>query len=302
MANKVFVRGFDFGTTQQGVKDHCESAGPIQDVEFFGKGSAVVTYETEQAAEVAVATLHETKLAGNVRYIEVKMDEGKKKKSGGGTSPSSKKRKGEALNKDKVFVRGFEFDTTEEDLEAHFGTVGPITKVQWVTKGSVIITYDSTEAADKAVASLDKSIIPGKDRYMDVKIDEQNPKGSNGSKGNDMAAMKAWFLKAMMGGGYPGGGKTKSKKASGPSGPDLPRERISIAPASGKVDCWNKKWGWIRPEEKPSHAKASNHSGKIYVHVNDLVGIDSLTRGSKVTFHIYADENGLGAEEVELEE
>lgn len=296
MANKIFVRGFDFGTTEQGVRDHCASAGNIESVEFFGKGSAVVTYATDSAAQDAISTLHKTTLPGNVRYIEVKLDEGAKEKGEG-----SKKRKGggEPVNRAKVFIRGFDFDTTDEDLNAHFGTVGEITKITWLTKGSVVLTYGTTEAAAQAVTSLDKSTIPGKQRYMDVKIDDEGAKSSKAMKnGPDMAAMQAWFMTQMgMGGGK---GKKKKKKAKGASGPDLPRERVSTVPVSGKVLMWNKNWGWIRPSSSPTHDKASKHDGKIYVHVNDLVGLESLEKDNEVSFHIYADENGLGAEEVEL--
>lgn len=303
MANKVFVRGFDFGTTEEKVQEHCAAVGPIESVEFFGKGSAVVTYATETAAQDAIATLHKTTLVGNTRYIEVKLDEGsdKEKKKNKG-SKKRKKGDGEAVvNRGKVFVRGFDFDTTDEDLKAHFETVGEIKKITWLTKGSVVLTYGTTEDADQAVTSLDKSTIPGKDRYMDVKIDDENATKTKGmTKANmlNMAMLNPWFLSQWGLGGKPG--KSKPKKSPGPSGPDLPRKRVTTVPVSGKVVVWNKKWGWIKPEEKPSHEKASKHEGKIYVHANDLIGTDVLEKGKEVTFHIYADDNGLGAEEVKL--
>lgn len=76
MSNKVFVRGFDFGTTESQVQAHCESCGVVESVELFGKGSAVVTYSTEDAAQSAIATLDKSKIEGNSRYVEVKLDEG----------------------------------------------------------------------------------------------------------------------------------------------------------------------------------------------------------------------------------
>merc|ERR1712110_312614 len=86
------------------------------------------------------------------------------------------------------------------------------------------------------------------------------------------------------------------------TGPDLPRERISTDPVSGEVLEWRSGaggFGWIKPDEPVDHKDAGRHSSKIYVHSKDLPeGVTSLEKGAKVRFQLYADADGLGAEEV----
>ena len=67
-----------------------------------------------------------------------------------------------------VFVRGFDFGTTDEDFEAHMSGAGSIEKVKWVTKGSAEVTYSSPEEAAAAVEQLHKTTIEGNKRFMDV--------------------------------------------------------------------------------------------------------------------------------------
>eukprot|EP00451_Oxyrrhis_marina_P001927 CAMPEP_0204272910 /NCGR_PEP_ID=MMETSP0468-20130131/22355_1 /ASSEMBLY_ACC=CAM_ASM_000383 /TAXON_ID=2969 /ORGANISM="Oxyrrhis marina" /LENGTH=90 /DNA_ID=CAMNT_0051248817 /DNA_START=93 /DNA_END=365 /DNA_ORIENTATION=- len=76
--NAVFVRGFDFGTTEDQIRSHCGSAGAITSVKFQGKGSAVVSYSSMAEASAACSSLPNTTIPGNSRYIEVKLDEGKR--------------------------------------------------------------------------------------------------------------------------------------------------------------------------------------------------------------------------------
>ena len=47
-----------------------------------------------------------------------------------------------------------------------------------------------------------------------------------------------------------------------------------------------------------NHADARKHQGKIYAHEDDLVDFIKLKPGQQVLFHVYADADGLGAEEV----
>mmetsp|Transcript_106304 Transcript_106304/g.300626 ORF Transcript_106304/g.300626 Transcript_106304/m.300626 type:complete len:232 (-) Transcript_106304:110-805(-) len=88
-------------------------------------------------------------------------------------------------------------------------------------------------------------------------------------------------------------------KARGPSGPSLPRTRITQAPVTGEVVEWRGKYGWIKPTipiENP--AAKPGHKGNIYVSMSDLVGVESLTLGNLCQFHVFQDPSGLGAEEV----
>jgi len=67
-----------------------------------------------------------------------------------------------------VFVRGFDFGTTDEQITAHMSSVGTIEKIDWFSKGSAEVTYNDPAAAALAVTQLQKSTIPGNTRFIDV--------------------------------------------------------------------------------------------------------------------------------------
>eukprot|EP00927_Polykrikos_kofoidii_P022463 TRINITY_DN2094_c2_g1_i4.p1 TRINITY_DN2094_c2_g1~~TRINITY_DN2094_c2_g1_i4.p1 ORF type:complete len:787 (+),score=146.27 TRINITY_DN2094_c2_g1_i4:166-2526(+) len=92
-------------------------------------------------------------------------------------------------------------------------------------------------------------------------------------------------------------GKVASVTMSGPpGGPDLPRLRVSTEPVNGRVLVWKGKFGWIRPAQAIDHPSAMAHKGHIYVHENDIVDGRPLWPGQSVSFHVYSDKTGLGAE------
>merc|ERR1740121_364207 len=82
--------------------------------------------------------------------------------------------------------------------------------------------------------------------------------------------------------------------------PDLKRERITTAPITGEVTKWVKdKFGWIKPHAPIDHPNAKKNKGKIFVSVKDLADPSALLKeGAYVSFQVYSDESGLGAEEV----
>eukprot|EP00928_Gymnodinium_smaydae_P022486 TRINITY_DN1886_c0_g2_i1.p2 TRINITY_DN1886_c0_g2~~TRINITY_DN1886_c0_g2_i1.p2 ORF type:complete len:175 (-),score=64.03 TRINITY_DN1886_c0_g2_i1:215-739(-) len=128
-----------------------------------------------------------------------------------------------------------------------------------------------------------------------------------GGKGFDKGWGKGWeggkgkfddWGKGKFGGKDGGKGKGKGKKARGPSGPELPRTRISKEPVTGEVVKWMGKYGFIKPTIAVEHEKAAKHQGNIYCSSSDLVGgVTELTVGSLCQFHIFEDAGGLGAEE-----
>mmetsp|Transcript_22296 Transcript_22296/g.56789 ORF Transcript_22296/g.56789 Transcript_22296/m.56789 type:complete len:369 (-) Transcript_22296:163-1269(-) len=87
-----------------------------------------------------------------------------------------------------------------------------------------------------------------------------------------------------------------------PSGPDLPREPLpdgqSESKVSGEVLQWKGSHGWVKTNEPVEHEMALRRGGKVYVAKQDLVGAEALEEGDKVTFKLYVDASGLGAEEV----
>merc|ERR1712106_140243 len=78
----VFVNGFNYGTDEEAVKKHFVAVGAIKDLQFQGRGAAVITYKKSSAATRAVNDLHETTLEGQSRYMVVKMDDPDRERKG----------------------------------------------------------------------------------------------------------------------------------------------------------------------------------------------------------------------------
>eukprot|EP00927_Polykrikos_kofoidii_P024047 TRINITY_DN2194_c0_g1_i1.p1 TRINITY_DN2194_c0_g1~~TRINITY_DN2194_c0_g1_i1.p1 ORF type:complete len:195 (-),score=32.51 TRINITY_DN2194_c0_g1_i1:56-640(-) len=130
--------------------------------------------------------------------------------------------------------------------------------------------------------------------------------GGFGKSGfNPMGMMYGWGGCGMGAQCFNGFGKGKGKKGKGkgkgkrgPSGPHLARERITQEPVTGEVSEWKGKYGWINPTVPVEHEKAARHKGQVFVSMTDLVGgAQELTPGSLCQFHVFIDDNGIGAEE-----
>jgi len=67
---RVFVIGFDIGTTDEQFEGHMSQAGPIHTVHWVSKCKAIVVYKKKASAAKAAA-LNETVIDGNERYITV---------------------------------------------------------------------------------------------------------------------------------------------------------------------------------------------------------------------------------------
>merc|ERR1719215_54192 len=161
----VFVNGFDFGTTQEDLEAHMGEAGTVVSVEMK-KGSAVVTYSSGMEAQKAVSQLNKSTVAGNSRFIDVQLD----KKSMPPTA-GMKRSFGDSSWEEgspKVFVKGFDFDTTDEQLWEHMGKVGTVTEVHWVSKGSANVVFSSASEATAAIKQLDHTTMAGNSRFIDV--------------------------------------------------------------------------------------------------------------------------------------
>lgn len=109
-----------------------------------------------------------------------------------------------------------------------------------------------------------------------------------------MMGMMQANMMAMMGmaasGGMGGGAIMDGPKDSGT------RERVSTAKVSGMVEEWKGNFGWIKPSTPFEHPKANKHKGKIFLAKKDAPA--DVKAGNALTFHVYADNDGLGAEDV----
>eukprot|EP00913_Durusdinium_trenchii_P017791 g16717.t1 len=96
---------------------------------------------------------------------------------------------------------------------------------------------------------------------------------------------------------WPGRGFLGKGKSKRPTGPHLPRTRVSSEPMRGEVLEWKSKFGWIKAHSSIDHPLLEKHRGKIYVNVIDLLNRDSLAPGDTCEFQLFSDVSGLGAEE-----
>mmetsp|Transcript_88875 Transcript_88875/g.153944 ORF Transcript_88875/g.153944 Transcript_88875/m.153944 type:complete len:292 (+) Transcript_88875:67-942(+) len=193
-STKVLVKGFDFDTTDEQFQSHMSQVGTIEEIFWHNKGSANVVYSSAEEATAAIKDLHGTTIKGNTRFIDViiggdrAFDRAAKRFKGGGKGwepipvwkgkggagkGKGKGKKGDHSDEDpanggRVFVRGFDFGTSDEQLQSHMSKVGPIHTIHWVNKGNAVVVYKSKMAATKAVNTLNESTIPGNSRYINV--------------------------------------------------------------------------------------------------------------------------------------
>jgi len=246
----VFVRGFDFGTTDEQLEAHMSSVGAPEEVKWITKGSAEVTYRSAGEAAAAVEQLNNTTIEGNSRFIDVLLakedgDRPTKRLNSGG------KGRGNGAGSCGVFVRGFDFGTTDEQLEAHMSSVGTLEELKWITKGSAEVTYSSAGEAAAAVEQLQQTTIEGNSRFIDVllaKQDGDRPTKSfrSGGKGGGNGQ---WVLMETLqsafgsggksfgkGGGFGSGGKSFGKGGGGgKSGQKGGKHKNDDPPGSGRV-------------------------------------------------------------------
>lgn len=56
------------------------------------------------------------------------------------------------------------------------------------------------------------------------------------------------------------------------------------------------QYGWLKVHGDVNHPQADKHGGHIYVHKQDIINNHLLSAGTPVTFFLYADGKGIGAE------
>lgn len=92
--------------------------------------------------------------------------------------------------------------------------------------------------------------------------------------------------------------------------PSVPPGTLSLQPGSrggfqchcrGRVSSMLSHYGWITAFGIIDHPLAAKHCGRIYVHKKDIVCGHSLTDGDEVSFYLYVDNVGLGAEACRVE-
>jgi len=69
-----------------------------------------------------------------------------------------------------VLVRGFDFGSTIEQINAHMSRAGTVEEVKFVDVGACTVTYSTVAEAQVAVMHLQQTIIAGNTRYIDVAL------------------------------------------------------------------------------------------------------------------------------------
>jgi len=68
----------------------------------------------------------------------------------------------------------------------------------------------------------------------------------------------------------------------------------------GQVLFMLNHYGWLKVDGQIDHPLASNHKGRIYLQSKDILKGQTLKAGDTVSFYLYADDAGLGAEACQL--
>lgn len=102
--------------------------------------------------------------------------------------------------------------------------------------------------------------------------------------------------------GFKGGWKGYGKGTpccGGGMGMPLTRERITQDMVTGTILDWKDRYGWVNLHEPVDHPQATRNSGRVYLNMKDWQQPDSPpAEGTLIQMHVYADQSGLGAEEV----
>mmetsp|Transcript_98453 Transcript_98453/g.211034 ORF Transcript_98453/g.211034 Transcript_98453/m.211034 type:complete len:213 (+) Transcript_98453:68-706(+) len=160
-----------------------------------------------------------------------------------------------------VFVDGFDFGTPESTIEDHFKSVGHVTGVRLLGKGSAVVTFDQGNDADRAVSELDRSTMEGNQRYIFVKLDGKGKgKGEGKSKGK---------------------GKRKGSDSYGDFGGSNSRGYGELQEGTVATFFEDKGFGFITPDDG---------GDDVFIHVKELVNCEALSQGEVVTFDVKWDD------------
>lgn len=92
----------------------------------------------------------------------------------------------------KLFVRPFGFEVTQEDVEAHFGDVGPLIEVQMM-RGYAFITYENPEDAARALDTLANTELGGQALQIEfAKERKEDTRGQFRVKVSNLPDGTAW--------------------------------------------------------------------------------------------------------------
>lgn len=165
----VFIKNLDRSIDNKAMYDTFSAFGNIlsckvaQDENGVSRGYGFVHFETEEAAKKSIEKVNGMLLNGKKVFV--------------GRFIPRKEREKELGEKSKLFtnvyVKNFGEEFTEEDLKKLFEKFGHITSFKVMTKedgkskGFGFVSFDSTDAAEAAVAEMNgQELIEGKPLYV----------------------------------------------------------------------------------------------------------------------------------------
>jgi len=169
---------------------------------------------------------------------------------------------------------------------------------EWAKRAWAGKVCSAKQAAEQSAAEFALAAIE-EDETLMARAAKSRPvaegKGKGSGKGKGKGKMDLGALQEAM--------MPWLNKAARASGPELEREEIGQDFVMGEVIEWRPggNFGWLKPDV-PSDDKAARKDGKVYAHKQDLVGCDSdsLAAGTRVSFVLYSDQAGLGAQKISL--
>jgi len=99
---------------------------------------------------------------------------------------------------------------------------------------------------------------------------------------------------------HSGGGGSASSSTKPALQPGLRGERTCLC--SGTLQETKGHYGWIIPSQKIDHTDSRKHRGGIYLDTRDIRPGSPLRKGDDVSFYVFVDKGGLGAEDVRLKD
>ncbi|KAF0710150.1 Aste57867_5601 [Aphanomyces stellatus] len=164
----LWVGNLPFTATADQLRARFESFGaiasltlPLDPASGRPSGRANVLFESPNAAADAMRALNNQDFGD--RPMRIKLTQVVAPPSVSGAAPTA-----------AIWVGGLPFGATERDVRDRFGTVGPITSVVFGVhkdsgkrNGSCVIMYETTEAAETALVSLNETMF--QKRYVRVK-------------------------------------------------------------------------------------------------------------------------------------
>lgn len=168
-----------------------------------------------------------------------------------------------------VFVSGFDFETSENDIAQHFEGIGNIAEVRMMGRGAAVVHFDDPALAKQAVDELNETTISGNRRYINVRLD-----GEKGSKGGGGKGKK--------------GGKSEDRSKGGKV---YSRNTYDGEFQTGTVAKFisDRGFGYITPDR--------GDGGDVFVHFSAILGSDGfkeLREGDRVEFGVEPDPKGKG--------